>query len=73
MCQFLGKTNNFEFFGPNLPQNRFRAGNSESECQNKNQYLGDTMCASFYGKGTTLPFLAQIYPKMILGVENLET
>ena len=47
MCQFLGKTNNFEFFGPNLPQNRFRAGNSESECQNKNQYLGDTMCASF--------------------------
>ena len=24
-----GKTNNFEFFGPNLPKNGFRVGNSK--------------------------------------------
>ena len=28
--QFSGKTNNFDFFGPNLPQNGFRIGNSEN-------------------------------------------
>ena len=29
-CQLSDKTNNFDFFGPNLPENRFRIGNSEN-------------------------------------------
>ena len=27
MCQFSGKTGNFDFFGPNFPQNGFRSWN----------------------------------------------
>ena len=27
VCQFLGKMNNFEFFGPNLPKKGFRVRN----------------------------------------------
>ena len=29
LCQFLVKIGNFEFFGPNLPKNGFKVGNSE--------------------------------------------
>ena len=30
VSQFLGKMNNFEFFGPNFPKNKFWVGNSEN-------------------------------------------
>ena len=30
LCQFLGKTDNFEFFDSNLPKNGIRVGNSEN-------------------------------------------
>ena len=30
VCEFSGKTNNFDFFYPNLPKNGFRAGNLEN-------------------------------------------
>ena len=28
VCKFPGKTNSFDFFGPSLPKNGFRIGNS---------------------------------------------
>ena len=28
VCQLLDKTNNFDFFGPNLPKKEFKVGNS---------------------------------------------
>ena len=31
MCQFSDKTDNFDFFGPNLPEKEFRVGNSETK------------------------------------------
>ena len=30
VCQFSGKTSNFDFFIPNLPKNGFRVENSEN-------------------------------------------
>ena len=39
-----------DFFDPNLPKNGFRVGNWENSCRNKNQHLGDTMCANFQAK-----------------------
>ena len=30
VCRFSSKTDNFDFFGPNLPKNGFRVGNSEN-------------------------------------------
>ena len=30
MCQFSGKTNNFDFFDPNLPKNGFWGRNSKN-------------------------------------------
>ena len=32
MCQFSGKTDNFDFFGPNLPKNGFWGQNFENLC-----------------------------------------
>ena len=69
MSQFSGKMDNFDFFGPNFPKNKFRIGNSKDQCQNKNQHSQDTMCANFQAKWTTLTFLAQISPKIDLGLE----
>ena len=68
VCQFSDKTNNFDFFGPNLPQNGFWVGNPENSCWNKNQHPRYTICANFQAKKTTLTFLAQICPKVDFGV-----
>ena len=68
MYQFSGKTNNFNFFDPNLPKNGFRAGNSENKCRNKNQNPRDTMYVNFQTKRTALIFLVQICPKINFGV-----
>ena len=35
VCQFLGKMNNFDFFGPNLLKNGFRVGNVPSFRENR--------------------------------------
>ena len=68
MCQFSAKLDNFDFFGPNLPKNEFRVGNSENEFWNKNQHRQDAMRASFQEKQTFLTFSAQICPKINFGV-----
>ena len=70
VCQFSGKTNSFDFFTPNLLINRFRVGNSENYCRNKNQYPWYTMCVNFQLKWTTLNFSAHICPESDLGLEN---
>ena len=43
----MGKTDNFEFLDTNLAKNRFRVGNSENYCGNKNKHPRDTVCADF--------------------------
>ena len=50
-----------------------RFGISENWCRNKNQYLRDNLCASVQPKQSTFTFLAQIYPKMELGLEIQKT
>ena len=67
VCQFSGKTNNFEFFAPNSPKSGIRIGNSENQCRNKNEHPRDTLCANFWEKRTTLNFSTQISPKWIKG------
>ena len=47
MYQFLDKTDNFEFFGPNLPKKKIRIWNSENQGWNKNQNPWDTICTNF--------------------------
>ena len=64
MYQFSGKTNNFEFFGPNLLKNGFRVEKSENWFWNKNQHRQDAMNANFQKKRTTLTFSTKICPKM---------
>ena len=63
MCQFSGKTDNFDFLAQIYPKNGYRVGNSENWCWSKNQRPGDTTCANFQVKQTTLTFLAQILSK----------
>ena len=50
MCQFSDKTDNFDFFGPNLSKNGFWGWNSDSESASEvriqNQHLQDTKCAN---------------------------
>ena len=70
---FVGKTDNFDFFGPNLPKNGFLFGNLENHCWNKNQHPRDSVCANFQAKWTTLTFLVQICPKMDFGQEIQKT
>ena len=60
MHQFLGKTNNFDFFGPSLPKMDLGSEIQKS----KNQHREDAMRANFEEKRTTLTFSAQICPKM---------
>ena len=72
-ASFSDKTNNFDFFGSNLPKNRFRIASSGNYCRKKNQHLRDTMCANFHTKRRTLTFLAQICPKTDLGLEIQKT
>ena len=73
MCQFSGKTDNFDFFCPNLPKNEFRVGNSENQYWNKNDQPRDTMCANLQAKWTTFNFLAQICSRMDLGLQTQKT
>ena len=47
VCQFLGKTNSFDFFSPNLLKIGFRVRSSKNYCQNKNQHPRYTKCANF--------------------------
>ena len=68
LCKFSGKKENFEFFGPNLPKNGFRVGNSENYCRNKYQHPRDTVCANFQPKRAFFTFSAQICQKFDFGV-----
>ena len=70
VCQFSGKTNNFQFFGPNMPKNGFRVANSANYYRNKNQHPQYTMYANFHSKWRTLNFSAQICAEKNLGLET---
>ena len=56
-----------------FPKKGSRFGIPENWCRNKNQYLWDNLCASVQPKQSTFTFLAQIYPKMELGLEIQKT
>ena len=73
VCQFSGKTNNFDFFDPNLPKNEFWGRNFKNLYQIRNLHIQDDMCVNFQLKQTTLTFLAQICPKRKLGFEIQKT
>ena len=55
VCQFSGKTVNFDFFGPNLTKNGFWGQNFQ-KVRIRNQHLQDTMCANILAKRTNLNF-----------------
>ena len=69
----LKQMDNFDFFGPNLTKNGIRVGNSKHQSENKNQHLGDALCANFQTKERTLTFSAQIYSKINLGLQIHKT
>ena len=77
MYQYLGKTDNPDFFCLNFPKNGFCSRNSKNLSWIQNQHLQDIMCANFQVKQTALTFLAQICLQMDLGFEfektNVET
>ena len=50
MCQFLYKTENFDFSGPNLPKMDFGVRISKLEAWIWNQHLQDTIEANFQSK-----------------------
>ena len=59
--QFSGKTNNSDFFGPNLPKNGFLGRNFKNvrtDSESAPPPPKDTMCANFQSKRTTLNFSA---------------
>ena len=47
MCQFSVKTDNFDFFGPNFPENEFWVKILKIYLQTWNQVLQDTMSANY--------------------------
>ena len=49
MCQFSGETDNSDFFGPNLPRNGFRVGNSETNVGIRISIL-EILCVSILSK-----------------------
>ena len=65
--------NNFDSFDSNLPKKLFRIGDSENYCRNENQHLRNTMRANFQAKWIALTSLAQICPKIDLGLEIQKT
>ena len=69
MCPFSGKTGNFDFFGPNLPKNGFRVGNSENQCWNKNDFLEILYVPIFRQNGQISLFWHKFAQKWILGLE----
>ena len=70
VCQFYGKTNNFDFFSPNFPRNEFCCQNFKKLSPNLwNQHLQDTMCANFQANRTTLIFRSKFAQKRIQGWE----
>ena len=67
LYNFLDKTDNFNFFGPNLPKTGFWDQNFKNLSQDSNQHPWDTKCTKFQAKQATLNFRAQIYPNWIVG------
>ena len=59
MHQFLGKTNNFDFFGPSLPKMDLGSEIQKS----KNQHREDAMRANFEGKTNNFDFFGLNLPK----------
>ena len=47
MYEFSGKTNNFDFFDPNLPKNEFLGRNFKNLSLDSESAPPDTMCANF--------------------------
>ena len=61
------KTDNFDFFDPNLPENRIWGRNFKNLIMDSESALSNTMCVNFQLQRTILTFLAQICPKRKLG------
>ena len=70
VCKFSGKTNNFDFFSPNLPKNESRVGDSKNYCWNKNRHFSIYHVCQFLVKMNNFEFFAQICPKKDLGLET---
>ena len=66
--QFLDKTANFEYLGPNLPKTGYWGRNSKNLNLDSNQHPWGIICTNFQTKWTTLNFWAQMYPKIDFGV-----
>ena len=73
MCQCSGKTDNFEFFGPNLPKNGFCDWNFKNLSLDWESAPPRYHVRQFSGKTDKLTFLAQIYRKMDFWLETQKT
>ena len=62
MRQFSDKTNNFDFFGPNLPKNGFLVGNSKTNVEIRISILRYHVC-QFVGKMDNSDFFGPNLPK----------
>ena len=69
VCQFSGKTNNFDFFSPNLLENEFWCQNFKKLSPNLESEPLDIMCDNFQAKRTSLNFLSQTCLKIDLELE----
>ena len=69
MCaRFSGKTDNFDFFGPNLLKNGFWGQNCKNLSPDRSQHLQDTMCANFLSKRKTLNYMRYFGSNNVEGV-----
>ena len=68
VCQFSGKTDNFNFFVPYLPKNEFWGWNFENISPDSESAPRRYEMCQFQAKPTTLTFSAQICPEMDFGI-----
>ena len=70
MCQFSGKTDNFDFSTQICPKMDFGVGISEIYVQIQDQHLRETMCANFGGLdlGKLLNYLRYFSSNKVEGV-----
>ena len=68
VCQFSGKTDNFDFLGLSLPKMDLGLEIQKTNIWINNQHRRNAMCDNFQEKPTTLTLSAQICPKMGLGL-----
>ena len=67
VCQFSGKTDNFDFFGPNLPKNGFRVGEPKNIFEIRISIFEIPSVPIFRQNGQLLIFGPKFAQKWILG------